>query len=225
MKRLFICVLCVLSMNAVAQEEELTDEDYVEILDSLISGEFLKDMSKPLPQRTFNVNPLGVLQLGPIVQGEFRMGESNGYLVPHIRIPYLGLLYHVIAVDDWSDGGTASPVALGLGVGYKTLFPLPRGAWYWGGAMDYSFGSSESEEGGWESHFQNLAIMGNGGFRWRPINKKSVLSIGAYVGLIVPLQDETQNIGGGTEDERQLLPIAMLELSFGWEKLSFGRKK
>jgi|GEM_PF-4474991 len=56
----------------------------------------------PLPRRTFNINPLGLLQFGPIVQGEFKINRQ-GYLVPHIRIPYLGVLYHVINWDDQSD--------------------------------------------------------------------------------------------------------------------------
>ncbi|SEL88628.1 hypothetical protein [Parapedobacter koreensis] len=172
--------------------------------------------SNPLPRWTFNINPLGLLQFGPIAQGEFKISKQ-GYLVPHIRIPYLGVLYHVVNWDDQSDDVAVSPLALGLGAGYKTLFPVEKGAWYVGGALDYSFGSSTGYDmGDWESHFQNIAIMSNGGFRWRSATKRSVLSVGAYVGVSLPIQDEWSG-SSGSGDDRTVLPMAMLELSFGWE--------
>ncbi|MGK6352185.1 hypothetical protein [Parapedobacter sp. DT-150] len=171
------------------------------------------DGSNPLPRRTFNFNPLGLLQFGPIVQWEFKLNRQ-GYLVPHVRIPYLGVLYHVI---NW-DAESVSPVALGVGAGYKTLFPVTRGAWYLGGVLDYSFGSSTgNDNGSWESNFQNIAVMSNGGFRWRSPKKRSVLSVGAYVGVSLPIQDEWSG-AGGSGDDRTILPMAMLELSFGWER-------
>lgn len=175
---------------------------------------------KPLPQTTFNINPLGLLQFGPIFQGEFRVNQK-GYFTPHVRIPYLGVLYHVITRDDWSDDVTVSPVALGVGAGYKILFPVRSGAWYAGGTGEYSFGSSKGNDGSdWESKFSNVAIMANGGFRWRPLNRKAVLSLGAYLGCTVPVRDEWWYVSSPQvkRDEKQFLPMLMLELSFGWER-------
>lgn len=174
--------------------------------------------SEGLPKRTFNINPLGLLQFGPIVQGEFKVND-RGYLVPHVRIPYLGILYHVINWDDGSDEVSISPLALGLGGGYKVLFPVEKGAWYLGGALDYSFGSSSGTDGAgsWDSKFQNVAIMSNGGFRWRSTRKRSVLSVGAYVGVSLPVQDEWTGSRGDSGDDRTIIPMGMLELSFGWE--------
>jgi len=178
---------------------------------------------KPLPRMTLNVNPLGLLQFGPIIQGEFRLAaDRSSYIVPHVRIPYLGVLYHAITIDDRSDETTVSPLALGLGGGYKALIPVKKGAWYVGGAIDYSFGSATGNDAGgdWESRFSNIAIMSNGGFRWRPINKKHVFSLGAYLGAAIPARDEWWYVStpDETHDERQLVPMIMLELSFGWEK-------
>lgn len=177
----------------------------------------LQYSSNPLPKRTFNINPLGLLQFGPIAQMEFQVSKQ-GYVVPHVRIPYLGVLYHVITWDSSSDETNVSPLALGLGAGYKAMFPVEKGAWYLGGALDYSFGSSDGVDGStWESTFSNLAIMSNGGFRWRSAKKRSVLSLGAYVGVALPIQDKWEGSDGSSGDDRTILPMAMLELSFGWE--------
>lgn len=55
---------------------------------------------------------LGIFEFGPVLQGEFRVSK-RGYFTPHIRIPYLGILYHVTNWDAESDKVTVSPVALG----------------------------------------------------------------------------------------------------------------
>lgn len=173
-----------------------------------------------LPKLTINVNPLGLLQFGPVLQGEFRV-TRQGYFTPHIRVPYLGLLYHVINADRESDEVTVSPVALGVGAGYKNIFPTAKGGWYFGGVVEYSFGSSEGNDGDdWKSEFSNIAIMPNGGYRWRWPEKGRSISVGAYAGVYTALRDEwwyTTN-PGRTFDERSTTALLMLELSFGWEK-------
>ncbi len=179
------------------------------------------DATTSLPKRTLNINPLGLLQFGPILQGEFRVTES-GYVVSHVRIPYLGLLYHLIVAD--GEEVTVSPVALGLGAGYKNFFLTQNGAWYLGGMVDYSFGSSKgnngNNRGNWESEFSNIAIMPNAGYRWRWPEKGKSISVGMYAGIYTALRDEWWYTGSpeGTYDERSTSALVMVELSFGWEK-------
>lgn len=175
---------------------------------------------KALPRQTITINPLGVLQFGPIFQGEFKVTQQ-GYFTSHVRLPYLGVLYHVLNANDDSYEVTVSPVALGLGAGYKSMFPTQKGAWYVGGVFDYSFGSSTGNDGSeWKSEFSNLALMANGGFRWRWPNKKNIIGVGAYLGYYFALRDEWWYINdpGNTRDERSTTSLLMLELSFGWER-------
>jgi len=175
---------------------------------------------KALPRRTFSINPLGVLQFGPVFQSEFKVSQ-RGYFTSHVRIPYLGVLYHVLNANDDSDEVTVSPVALGLGASYKTMFPTPKGAWYIGGILEYSFGSSTGNDGReWKSEFSNIALASNGGFRWRWPNKKNAVGVGAYLGFYSALRDEWWYVNnpGNKKDERSTTPFLMLELSFGWER-------
>lgn len=190
------------------------------LLISNVNGQVTKENA--LPKTTFNINPLGLLQFGPVFQGEFQVTE-RGYITPHIRIPYLGVLYHVINADDDSDEVTVSPLALGAGVGYKSFFTpaTNRGLWYLGGVAEYSFGSSEGYDGSnWESEFSNIALMSNGGYRWRWPEKRRYISVGAYVGIYSALRDEWwyTSSPGNKRDERSTSALLMLELSFGWEK-------
>lgn len=199
------CVLCAFFPRNV-QSQEIKD---------------LSNTEPSLPKLTINVNPLGLLQFGPILQGEFRV-TRRGYFTPHIRIPYLGVLYHVINQMDDSEEVTLSPVALGVGVGYKSLFfPTPKGGWYLGGVVDYSFGSSEGYDGNaWESKFSHIAVMPNGGYRWRRPEKGRSISVGAYAGIYTAVKDEWWYTSSGkTFDEGgYTTAMIMLELSFGWEK-------
>jgi hypothetical protein len=53
-------------------------------------------------------------------------------------------------------------------MGYKKLFANTKGAWYIGGGIDYSFGTSESDgRVKWDNEFSDLHLMANGGWRWR----------------------------------------------------------
>jgi hypothetical protein len=175
---------------------------------------------KPLPLRAFHINALGILQFGPVFQAEYKV-SNQGYIVPHVRLPYLGILYHVINADEDSDEVIVSPLALGIGMGYRHLFPAQKGAWYTGGVIEYSFGSSKGYDGSdWKSEFSNIAVMGNGGFRWRWAEKKSVISVGAYAGIYSALRDEWwyESNPEDVRDERSTSALFMLELSFGWER-------
>ncbi len=173
-----------------------------------------------LPSSTINFNPLGFLQFGPIIQAEFKV-TNRGYVTPHVRIPYLGILYHVINADDRSDQVKVSPIALGIGTGYKYFFPVNKGAWYAGGVAEYSFGSSKGNDGSeWKSKFSNIALMANGGFRWRSAESKHTVSVGGYIGFYSALKDEWwyTSSPGKIHDERSTTPMFMLELAFGLEK-------
>ena len=172
---------------------------------------------KALPAWALQVNPLGLLQFGPIVQAEFKVSDQGHYLAPHVRFPYFGVLYHVLTIDG-EDDVTVSPGALGVGIGYKKLFANVTGAWYIGGAIDYSFGKSESDgRVKWNNEFSNLNLMANGGWRWRNPDSRFVFGVGAFLGPSIALKDDTTYTDGHVEDERESSFLAMLELTLGWE--------
>lgn len=172
---------------------------------------------KALPAWALQVNPLGLLQFGPIVQAEFKISDQGHYLAPHVRLPYFGVLYHVTTIDG-DDDVTVSPGALGLGIGYKKLFANAIGAWYIGGAIDYSFGKSESDgRVKWDNEFSDLNLMANGGWRWRNPDSRFVFGVGAFLGPSIALKDDTTYTDGRVEDERESSFLAMLELTLGWE--------
>lgn len=230
-----VIVLFVLPLYGQEVIKKETEDEATALYSSFVystaSGSYSNDLTKttryslprevkPLPDRTININALGLLQFGPIIQAEYKVAE-HGYVTPHIRIPYLGVLYHVINWDDRSDEVRVSPVALGIGMGYKYFFPVDKGAWYAGGAGEYSFGSSKGDDGSeWKSSFSNIALMSNAGFRWRWPQKKKVLSVGAYLGIYSALRDEWWYVSnpGNTRDERSTTGLFMLELAFGWER-------
>jgi len=233
------CLFCLLiTIHIQAQEikerfgntEERIEEREEINLDNKLSGNWINNQqmiyrersyksvkaTNSLPQRTLNINPLGLLQFGPIVQCEFAVSEKGDYLVPSIRVPYLGFLYHVLVIDG-EDDVTVSPAALGIGLGYKKLFPKSNGAWYVGGFMEYSFGSSSGgPTNRFESTFSYLNLMANGGYRWRKPESKFVLSVGAYLGPSIALKDESME-PGRVVDERASTIFGMAELSLGWE--------
>jgi hypothetical protein len=172
---------------------------------------------KAFPTWALQVNPLGLLQFGPIVQAEFKVSEQGHYLAPHVRFPYFGVLYHVTTIDG-EDDVTVSPGALGLGIGYKKLFANAAGAWYIGGALDYSFGKSESDgRVKWDNEFSYLNLMANGGWRWRNPDSRFVFGVGAFLGPSIALKDDTTYTDGRVEDERESSFLGMLELTLGWE--------
>jgi hypothetical protein len=170
-----------------------------------------------LPSWALHVNPLGLLQFGPILQAEFKLSDEGHYVGPHVRLPYFGFLYHVVTIDG-EDDVTVSPAALGFGVAYKKIFVHDKGTWYIGGAIDYSFGKSKSDgRVTWDNEFSNLNLMANGGWRWRNPDSRFVFGVGAFIGPSIALKDDTTYTDGRVEDERETSVLAMLELTLGWE--------
>ena len=188
------------------------------ILCMILSTATAQDDGKPLPNFTVNVNVLGLLQMGPIIQTEFRAGQSKGYVTPYLRLPYAGLLYQAIASEGFEN--KVSPAALGLGLQYKVLVPKKIGAWYFSGGVDYSFGATKDDEGLWEGKHSYMAVLANGGYRWRNPNKKTVLNLGLMLGPALALRDNWwyYDYPSIKYDDSQNYFFIMGEFSFGWEK-------
>jgi hypothetical protein len=180
-------------------------------------------MKTDLPKSSFSINPLGLLQFGPMLQFESRMGNSSAYLVPHLRLGYLGVLTHVVWTA-FEDNATLSPLNLGLGLGVRALAPMSsnNNAMYYGGFLEYSMAKANYDVGETDETVEKaamLTIMFNTGYRWR-FPSGRFLNLGLYAGPSLTLSDEERYVQSGElyATYNETLFIGMLELSFGWEK-------
>ena len=200
-KILLTCLLLCSSLGSAAQDAERSD----------------------LPSSTLIINPLGLLQFGPMFQYETRMGNSSAYLVPHLRLGYLGVVTHLLWTG-FEDDAILSPLNLGVGLGVRGLstFSTNSNAFYWGGFLEYSIGKARYSVGEideTEEISSNLQIIANAGYRWRFPSGRSI-SVGVYVGPSLTLSDEERFVESGElyDTYNQTIFFGMLELAFGWEK-------
>lgn len=172
-----------------------------------------------LPRSSFNINPLGLLQFGPIFQYEGRVGERL-YITPYFRYAYAGVLTHLLWTG-FEEESALSPASAGVGFGLKSFAASTGNTWYYGGALDihwtkanYDIGEEyETEEKG-----IGLAPVFNVGHRWRS-DHKTYVNVGLFAGVGFPLNQEERYVGTGELESTggETTIFAMFELSFGWE--------
>lgn len=176
--------------------------------------------SSALPQSTFHINALGLIQFGPVFMYEARMGTGKAYFAPYFRYTYAGLLTHL----DW-DADYVSPLNLGFGVQIKTLSPVggQNNVLYYGGGIEIDVGSANYDvDTQFETieKFIGLPIYGTFGYRWRSPSRK-IINVGISLGYALTLKDEETFVSDGSlyANYTESSVFAMLEFSFGWEKI------
>ena len=127
---------------------------------------FAQDQNTPLSKFALSVNPIGILQFGPIVSAE--IGLSNHLVLNmHIRFPSLGLLSYVAA--DHDDGlDEYSGIAFGGGLIFFLGNNMSKP--YIGGLIDYQTHESlyaKDEDWEWSRTNNVLVFAFNGGYRFR----------------------------------------------------------
>lgn len=172
-----------------------------------------------LPQSSFHINPLGLLQFGPVFMYESRMGSGTTYIAPYFRYGYLGLGTHL----DWN-ADFVSPVNLGFGALIKSysITGDQSNALYYGGGLELYFGSANYDV---DTQFETieryvgLPIVGNFGYRWR-YPTKNIINLGIILGAAITLSDEETFVSDGSlyAEYDETTFFGMLEFSFGWEK-------
>lgn len=171
-----------------------------------------------LPNASFNVNMLGLLQFGPIFQYEGKIGERT-YIVPYFRYAYAGVVTHLL----WTgfDEGRLSPGTAAIGMGLKG-FANPNGhTWYYGGFLDYHWAKANYDVGEVYETVEKgtyLSAISNIGHRWRYQNG-SYLNVGIFAGTSFTLKEEERYLYSGElySSDTGITFFAMLELSFGWD--------
>ncbi len=178
--------------------------------------------SRSMRSKAIQLNPLGFLQFGPTVEGQFEI-SPNIYLTAHLRYSALGLIYQALESDGFEDDVSFGSAALGAGfIKFFDKYNSPN-LWYVGGFAEYGWGatnnSSDAGEHQWEGEDSQFILAGNVGHRWRyPSN--FFLNIGAQLGGVVSLKSEwwyldTPSVINEGDDFGAI--FFMLELSLGWE--------
>ena len=189
----------------------------------VFKDETMVSETKPLHSSSFSINPLGLLQFGPMFQWEIKMG-SNYYLVPHFRYGYLGLATHYVATG-FEEGSKLSPANFGMGAGIRGFSPKKNSNQnlYYGGILEINIGSASYGIGTpyeTKSNFSSMQVMANFGNRWRHDNGR-FLNFGLYLGPSFTIKDVEKSVSSGYfyyDEDNNTRFFAMLELSFGWEK-------
>jgi hypothetical protein len=165
-------------------------------------------------------NPLGVLQFGPIFQGEFAIAP-NLYLTTHVRFAAFGVVYQAIESDGFEDDVSFGSMAVGGGMKFLMKTPYSPNCFYIGGFAEYGWGATENTEVSrpWKGNDAYFSFISNFGYRWR-FPSKFFLNIGVIAGLAPVLKDEWYYVDDPStiiETDEALWYVAMLELSMGWE--------
>lgn len=188
--------------------------------DAAIPGSGTQKSSGDLPAKTFFINPLGLLQFGPVLSTEKRIGETNGYISPHLRVGYLGVLTHLVWSADY-----VSPLNLGVGLSYRSMIPndVNNNLWYLGGGLELNTGSARYDTGT-SSETQNdavgIAVLANFGYRWRT-NAGRFVGVGILAGVSTSIYDEEYYVDDGSlyaDYSGEAIAFGMFEITFGWEK-------
>jgi hypothetical protein len=176
---------------------------------------------RPLGPMALVFNPLGLLQVGPIVDLEFRT-LPDVVLFGHFRYHGAGVLSHVIQS---AFGSELEMTSAAVGAGMRYLVPLasmPHRP-YIGFTGEYCWANYRDEVGRQTLELKGtntlLVFMLNGGFRWR-FEGGFLMCLGAYAGVATTLSDKwyrvnyTSVTGTGT---KVTVFMGMLEFAIGTE--------
>ena len=161
------------------------------------------------------VNPLGIVEFGPMVDLELRLSPKL-YALAHVRFQGLGLLAHLISSDVIAYWSTA----VGTGVRYFFTTPATPNAPYLGAAVEVGYNPYSGDKGYVSAYHGSsvyVTIAANGGYRWRFDN--FIVNVGGYLGVAPTVYSQYSYdtapsvMYDGTLDTTF---VAMAEVSVGW---------
>jgi hypothetical protein len=131
------------------------------------------------PAAALFLQPLGLLQFGPMAEVEFRLAPALS-MSAHVRAQGLGLLSHLLvteAVEYWG-------MAAGVGMRYFIYPGAGPNAWFVGGMADIGL-LGFSGDAGLATAYHGISLFtvfaANAGFRWR--FGAFILELGVYAGV------------------------------------------
>jgi hypothetical protein len=165
------------------------------------------------------VMPLGFLQFGPVLGAEYA-ATPNLSVGAHVRIPSLGLLSYAVFK---SEGETADKLSgLGIGADVKYYPAAVRNGFYFGGLLEYMFGSATYSQGysdEWKNSSTFLVIAVDGGYKF-DFSQSFYLNVGATFGAALTLVNNPTvhpNDPSATwnDNASSATAFGMLDLTFG----------
>jgi len=168
-----------------------------------------------------SVNPLGVLQFGPMINMEF--GFPNNLVINiHTRFHSAGLLSYATP-EESDDIDDLSGMAFGGGL----LFFMTDNKHkpYVGGLIEYHTHDILYLEGNvdeWERTDKGIVLIANGGYRFR-FSGGFFMNAGAYLGAAIlnyewDYADPTYSEAGDDDKEgTDVTPFGMIEFTLGFE--------
>lgn len=172
--------------------------------------------NRTLSSLSFNINLLGLLQFGPILQCESRI-SSKAVIVPYVRYAFLGLATH-LAWTGFSENSSLSPTTIGFGTGIKGFKNEYGDTFYYAGFLDLNFAKANYEINTpfeTEEKSTSLATVSNFGYRWRQ-EDGDYINLGILLGADFTIKDEERYVDTGElyQAYEGVTPFAMIEFSF-----------
>lgn len=165
------------------------------------------------------INPLGLLQFGPIAGAGFKV-NPNIMFGGHLRYTAMGAANWIIHALDDEEPGLDS---FALGIDIKYFFDNQSRSphrMYIGSAVEYGMGSYTGDDDWdeWEGEYTELVIVGNMGYRWR-FSSGVFLNAGGYFGFAFDLDNKwwyTDDKSNKYDSEETTL-VLMAEFTIGRE--------
>jgi hypothetical protein len=170
----------------------------------------------PKPTLNLMLNPLGLVQFGPIAQLEVPI-TPNLYGLAHVRLHGLGLLSYLLL----SDIPASYSFAVGSGVRYFFLDKNTPHAPYLGALVEAGYGPYSGDIGSsyeYQGSSFYLTLAFNGGYRWR--FGSFIVEVGAYAGVSPTVWSQWHYVTSPSVIHDGFLNtifFGMAELSIGWE--------
>jgi hypothetical protein len=201
--------LLVICHQSFSQEKQKADSIYSE-------------RSAELPAITWNINPVGILLYGPIIQLEFKV-SNKCYIVPWIRYSYAGL----VSTYQWTNFESDQkydPSSIAFAVGFRKFLPGDKSLEnvYYGFFAEYSHesGLHDTQTSGYEYKQTRdaIAVYVNLGYRYHS-KKNFYVSLGILPGFSYDIKNDNIYTGSGGPKPVSINKyrfIGMLDVSFGW---------
>jgi hypothetical protein len=175
-----------------------------------------REGAPPVSRVTLMVNPLGLLQFGPIAQLEIPVSPDLSILA-HLRLHGLGMLSYLLFTDTpafWS-------LAAGSGVRYFFRSGSSPHAPYLGALLEVGY-NPYSGNAGYSNAYAGsavyLTLTLNGGYRWR--FAAFFLEVGGYAGASPTVWSQWHFNSTPSvihDGDTPTVFFGMAEVSFGWQ--------
>ena len=172
----------------------------------------------------FSIQPLGMLQFGPIIGADIRLG-ANVLLGAHLRYAALGLWHGLTQRPKEGADYELHANSMAVGVGGRYLLPLgySRHRPYAGGIVEVAWsGMSGDPNAYWEWVKRTVTVVtaASGGYRLR-FGSGFFLELGGITGLELKVYEKqqytNQTLGERPETQRSVRYVGQIVLALGWE--------